>query len=140
MGARRCVRRTRERTKVDATVSSMDVSLTCIERNRACTEQMPHVTRTESRVRGTGASRHANGIVHTGEPGGACADSTVAYPERKLASLGTYAHNGSDSNTSPVIDHARAREPPQRSRNSQRPHLPLRLRGSRSATNRSLVA
>ena len=41
---------------------------------------------------------------------------------------GTYVQSGSASNTSPVIDHARAREPPQRSRNSQRPH---RLLGSR---------
>src|SRR5690349_2644796 len=30
----------------------MDVSLTCIERNRAYTEQMPHVARTEACVQG----------------------------------------------------------------------------------------
>src|SRR5689334_2648571 len=70
-----------------ATVSSMDVSLTCIERNRAYAEQVPHVTRTESCVRGTHTSCYANRSLRTGEPRFACAESTVAYSERKLVSL-----------------------------------------------------
>src|SRR5689334_22262296 len=82
IGARRCVRRTRERTKVDATVPSMDVSLMCIERNRAFTEQMPRVHRTQSCVRGTDASRHANGILRT-------RNTCLLLREQKLAYRGT---------------------------------------------------
>src|ERR1051326_3071217 len=50
------------------------------------------------------------------------------------ATLGRYVQIGSDANTSPVTDHAREREPPQSSRNSQMPHFPLRLLLSRRLT------
>ncbi len=39
--------------------------------------------------------------------------------------LGSYGQNGSLSSASPVYANARAREPPQMMRCSQRPHLPL---------------
>src|ERR1041385_3155910 len=102
IGTRRCVRRTRERTKVDATVPSMDVSLPCIERNHAYTEQMPHVRRTESCVRGPDASRHATRSLRTCEPGLACTESTVAYPERKLVSLGRPADDTEPAEAGPA--------------------------------------
>ncbi len=59
-------------------------------------------------------------------------------PSNPVQAAGSYVQSGSAAKTSPVIDQARAREPPQRSRNSQRPHLPCSFEVSRSDTNRSL--
>src|ERR1019366_653225 len=51
------------------------------------------------------------------------------------ARRGTYVQSGSSANTSPVVDHARAREPPQISCISQTPHRPPNVVGRRICVN-----
>ena len=55
------------------------------------------------------------------------------------AIAGRYVQIGSDANTSPVTDQALDLDPPQSSRNSQRPHFPFRLFVSRRLTKIGLL-
>ena len=61
------------------------------------------------------------------------------WRERDHYAAGSYVQIGSLANTSPVVAHARDRDPPHSSRYSHRPHLPLSFEVSRRDTNTSLL-